>query len=239
MIDYESLADDYARHRRLHPEVLRALVAGGALTAESRVLEVGCGTGNYIGALRRGLGCRGFGIDQAAAMLAQAREAAATVALSRCPAEALPFADASFDLVFSVDVIHHVRGLADYHREAWRVLRPGGRFCTVTDSEDIIRRRVPLSLYFPETVAVELARYPSIEALTAGMADAGFGSVRSEVVESRYAVTSSEPYRSRAYSSLHLISDEALDAGVERLERDLRQGPVDGVARYVLLWGAR
>lgn len=35
--------------------------------------------------------------------------------------EALPFDNATFDLAFSVDVIHHVAARADFYREAWRV----------------------------------------------------------------------------------------------------------------------
>ncbi|MHB0878340.1 MAG: class I SAM-dependent methyltransferase [Anaerolineae bacterium] len=246
MIDYELLAGDYARHRRLHPGVLRALVEGSDIGPGGRILEVGCGTGNYggalahaIGAITTGVGCRGFGLDPAAAMLAQAQGAAGGVALSRGRAESLPFANASLDLVFSVDVIHHVQDLPAFYREAWRVLRPGARLCTVTDSEEIIRGRVPLSRYFPDTVAVELGRYPSVETLTVTMAGAGFGAQTSETVESHCWVSSSEPYRTRAYSSLHLISEAALRQGVERLDRDLARGPVEGVVRYVLLWATK
>jgi ubiquinone/menaquinone biosynthesis C-methylase UbiE len=239
VIDYESLAQDYARHRRLHPGVLRSLLEGGGVTGASRVLEVGCGTGNYVGALRRLTGCAAVGLDPAAAMLGEARGAAAATGLCRGRAEALPFADASFDLVFSVDVIHHVGDRAAFHREAARLLRPGARLCTATDSEEIIRGRVPLSRYFPETVAVELARYPRIETLLDLMGAAGLNDLRTETVEATYAVTSSAPYSSCAYSSLLLIGDEALRAGVARLDADLARGPVAGVARYVLLWGTQ
>lgn len=239
MIDYERLASDYARHRRVHPRVLQALLAGVALASAGRVLEVGCGTANYLGEIIGAAGCEGFGLDAAAAMLTQARTRVASARLCQGTAEALPFADACFDMVFSVDVIHHVRDVPAYHREAWRVLRSGGRLCTVTDSEEIIRRRMPLSVYFPETVAVELGRYPRVEALRASMTAAGLHDAGDEMVEYRYPVTSSEPYRRRAYSALHLISDEALQAGVGRLESDLCRGPVEGVARYLLLWGVK
>lgn len=38
----------------------------------------------------------------------------------------LPFADASFDAIFSSNVLEHVDGLAEFQREMQRVLRPGG-----------------------------------------------------------------------------------------------------------------
>ena len=77
-------------------------------------------------------------------------------------------ADRMFGLVFSVDVIHHVASRADYYREAWRVLRNAGTVCTVTESETIIRRRLH-SHYFPDTIPVELGRYPSVPDLRAWM----------------------------------------------------------------------
>jgi ubiquinone/menaquinone biosynthesis C-methylase UbiE len=42
-------------------------------------------------------------------------------------AESLPFADGSFDLVYSWGVLHHSPDTGRAVREVWRVLRPGGR----------------------------------------------------------------------------------------------------------------
>ena len=52
MIDYNELAAEYARHRQVNPPVLRRLLIGGDVKSVSTVLEVGCGTGNYILAFR-------------------------------------------------------------------------------------------------------------------------------------------------------------------------------------------
>jgi len=50
-IDYDNLADRYAIHRAIHLGVLKALLETSDIGRSSRVLEVGCGTGNYIIAL--------------------------------------------------------------------------------------------------------------------------------------------------------------------------------------------
>ena len=55
-------------------------------------------------------------------------------------AEELPLDANGFDLVFCVDVIHHVTNRAAFLSEAFRVLCGGGKLCVVTDSEDIILR---------------------------------------------------------------------------------------------------
>ena len=58
-------------------------------------------------------------------------------------------------------------------------------------------------------------------------------------VEEPYQITCAAPFRDRAYSSLHLIRDEAWRAGLERLERDLARGPVSGAARYACVWARK
>ena len=49
-LDYDRRATEFARHRKIHPEVLRELLASGIFGPETRVLDVGCGTGNYAAA---------------------------------------------------------------------------------------------------------------------------------------------------------------------------------------------
>ena len=70
-VDYAALADDYARHRSVHPEVLSRLVDG--LDRAMQVLEVGCGTGNYVCEIQRLVGCECTGIDPSTQMLEKLR----------------------------------------------------------------------------------------------------------------------------------------------------------------------
>ncbi len=239
MIDYAGLAAEYARHRGAHPEVLTRLHRRGEVTGASRVLEVGCGTGNYVVALEALSGCACWGTDPHAAMLSRARARSGRVTFLEGRAERLEFPEESFDLVFSVDVIHHVGDRAAHFTEAHRVLRPGGKVCTVTDSEWIIRNREPLAVFFPETVEVDLARYPSIGELCELMRQAGFTDADEETVEFAYVLTDAQAYRDRAFSSLHLIPEEAFQRGLARMQADLCAGPIPCVSRYLMLWGTR
>ena len=246
MIDYNAIAEQYAANRRVHSGVLRSLFEESGLRsgdAHQRVLEVGCGTGNYIIALQEISGCQAWGIDPSERMLAQATAQAEQhgreVHFGPGNAGQLPFEDATFDLVFSVDVIHHVQDRDAYYREALRVLRPGGKICTVTDSEDIIRKREPLANYFPETVAVELGRYPTMLELRGLMESAGFQGYHETLVELRTELKDLRPYREKAFSSLMLISEEAHQRGMDRLEADFGRGAVTWLSRYILLWGTR
>lgn len=222
-LDYDQLAAEYARHRAVHPVVLRELARG--IDDSSRVLEVGCGTGNYILALTGAAGCEGWGVDPSRGMLKRASVRTGSVRFSLGRGEDLGLPPDFFDLVFSVDVIHHVTDRDEYFAEAHRVLRRRGRLCTVTDSVDIIKRRVPLSQYFPETVERELQRYPAMAELRRMMKEAGFTDVSERTVEFHYQLQDLGPYRDRAFSSLHLIPDDAFERGLDRMQRDLEGAP--------------
>ena len=239
MVNYETIAKEYARHRNVNPEVLRSLIDTTGISSSSKILEVGCGTGNYIAAMERAVGCACWGIDPSENMLATARGKSPTIYVQPGRAEQLDFPDDSFNLVFSVDVIHHVVDRASFFREALRVLRPGGQVWTVTDSEEIIRHREPLAAYFPEIVEVELARYPSVSEMRRLIVDAGFGHMTEAVVESPFQVTDVAAYRDKAFSSLHLIPTEAHRRGIERMEKDLKLGPIHGNSRNYMLWAVK
>lgn len=237
-IDYQQLAEEYARHRRVHPGVLERIQLLASQSGAHDLLEVGCGSGNYLEALAA-TGLRVAGIDPSSAMLDQltARLPDAETGIGR--AEAIPYPDASFDLVYSVDVIHHVWDRDAYFREARRVLRPGGWVVTVTDSEEDITARVPLSSHFPETVAHELRRYPAIGVLRDEMEQAGFAELDERRVRLLYPLTDLSGYRDRAYSSLHLISEEEHARGMARLAADLDRGAVTALSLYTLVTGRK
>lgn len=122
----------YTGMRRVADALLGGCVNGGASAAPNAigrgrldVLDAGCGTGGNSAHLRR-YG-RVTGIDFAPEALYFARERPG-LRLARATVEALPFADGSFDLVLSNDVLCHLGVASDVAavREFARVLRPGG-----------------------------------------------------------------------------------------------------------------
>ncbi|MFX0196999.1 MAG: class I SAM-dependent methyltransferase [Candidatus Hodarchaeota archaeon] len=241
MIDYNKIASDYSTYRRnVHPEVLRGLLLTSRVGKTSKVLEVGCGTANYVITLETAAGSSCWGLDPSEQMLSIARKRSNKIEFLLGKAEQIDFQPNFFDLVFSVDVIHHVEDHLKYFHEANRVLKEGGKICTATDSEWIIRHRQPLATHFPETIEVELARYPRIAKLQELMAQAGFIEIIDKVVEFSFPLTDIQAFRDKAFSSLHLISEEAFQKGLKRLEQNIREkGHILCISRYVLLWGTK
>lgn len=239
-IDYDKVAHQYERNRQVNGAVLTELIETSRINDSSCVLDVGCGTGNYICAIAERVHCRCWGLEPSDSMRAVAqRKASETVTLVKGFAEEMVFADDFFDLIFSVDVIHHVSNRKAHFERAHSQLVRGGRLCIVTDSEEVIRRREPLSRYFPETVEVELRRYPRVALLQEELNRSGFAQVTERTTELPYQVTSIQPYADKAFSSLHLISEETFARGLARLKEDLAKGSIKGVARYVHIWATK
>ncbi len=109
-----------------------------------KVLDVGCGGGILAEEFAR-LGCQVMGIDPSAPSLATARAHTQQVGLDIDyrvgVGEDLPFADDSFDIVYSSDVLEHVNDLEKVISEIVRVLKQGGVFLY-----DTINRTFPSKL---------------------------------------------------------------------------------------------
>ncbi|HKO94303.1 MAG TPA: flippase-like domain-containing protein, partial [Polyangiaceae bacterium] len=99
-----------------------------------RALDLGCGQAWYASELAR----RGYtmdGVDLSEGQISEARRHCAaentTVELRTYDGEHLPYPDASFDFVYSINVFHHVPGReaqTALMREVLRVLKPQGKF---------------------------------------------------------------------------------------------------------------
>lgn len=140
-----------------------AIVAAVAAAGPRDVLDIGCGTGDLTRRIADALpGACVIGIDNSAAMAAATRERGLTAHVAS--AGALPFEDATFDVVTASWMLYHVPDLDRALSEIVRVLRPGGRAVLTTNSESHLADLMadaglaPLPLPFSRENAVELLR---------------------------------------------------------------------------------
>jgi ubiquinone/menaquinone biosynthesis C-methylase UbiE len=119
--------------RQIIPPVTRFLRASGDDPRNVRLLDIACGTGRTLHQLAQALpGLRLYGVDLSPAYvrIAQKRldDVFELVALATENAEALPYADATFDIATSVYLFHELprKARRNVVREMFRVVRPGG-----------------------------------------------------------------------------------------------------------------
>jgi SAM-dependent methyltransferase len=106
-------------------------VLGSPLPRFGRSLEIGSGTGYFtLNLLQAGVigeaTCTDISPGMLTSLRANAERLGLDVATEACDAEALPFADDSFDLVLGHAVLHHLPDLDVAFSEFHRVLAPGG-----------------------------------------------------------------------------------------------------------------
>jgi SAM-dependent methyltransferase len=104
---------------------LQLIVAAVGDLALGRILDDGCGVGEYLTRLAAARASHGVELESDRA--AQAARRAPRSSVLRAEGEALPYASACFDMVLSHEVLEHVRDDRAAAAEILRVLRPGGR----------------------------------------------------------------------------------------------------------------
>jgi 2-polyprenyl-3-methyl-5-hydroxy-6-metoxy-1,4-benzoquinol methylase len=112
-------------------EATRIQAVAGALGRPLRglrVLNVGCGTGGFnVAAERAGASTWGIDASDDAVRICELRRAiGAGGRYARAAAEALPFSDGAFDVVYCLSTLEHVESVEAAVSEMVRVLRPGG-----------------------------------------------------------------------------------------------------------------
>ena len=125
---------DYSRKLRLfnafaEPE-LRAAIDGLRLVPGMRILDAGCGTGESLGWLTAAVAPGGFalGIDVSTSHLRAARATLPSdTPLLQADLLRTPLVAGTFDLVWSVNTVHHLRDPHAGARALTALLRPGGR----------------------------------------------------------------------------------------------------------------
>ncbi|WP_205698148.1 class I SAM-dependent methyltransferase [Conexibacter sp. SYSU D00693] len=130
--EWSARAAAWAEHwGRLAAPAREAIVEVAQVGSGTRLLDVGCGTGELV-ALAAQRGAEVAGIDAAAGMLAVARSRVPGADLREGPVEALPWPDGAFDVVTAVNALQFAADPAAALREAARVVAPGGRLAVCT-----------------------------------------------------------------------------------------------------------
>jgi SAM-dependent methyltransferase len=180
------------------------------------VLDVGCGTGRTAVAIQQRYDCDVTGVDVRGKMIEKARKRANRLGVKAAwavgDAEALPFQDGTFDVVFSESVnvfVEPSRALSEY----FRVLRTGGWY---VDVEMLVTR--PVDDAWRESVRrVYGARHvPDQSGWKRLYKQAGFSNVR--VLVTRPVVPSDMMAMEQKYPDDMQISDDGVFTNTELME---------------------
>jgi SAM-dependent methyltransferase len=123
---WSSVADDWGRYwGSFARPVWEPLLTTAAIGSGTRVLDVGCGTGELLEHLQD-RGARPSGVDPASRMVELARARAVGADVRPGEFERLPFDDDAFDALLAVNAFQFAEDQEHALAEAGRVLAPGG-----------------------------------------------------------------------------------------------------------------
>lgn len=225
--DYSEIAKHYDKVRpSLIDHWLASIIEYGGIKANSKVLDVGCGTGRYPLGMLSATGCTVYGLDPSIEMLKQAvvKDKTKHILWVCGDGHRLPFRDSSFDCAYMTLVVHHIENKRLALREVRRVLKRGGRCVIVTNSHSRIRNHVLRD--FPGVVPIDLKRFPSIPSLKETMAIIGFRDIHHHVLRQDRGCVSTEEYlarvRNKYVSTLTLLSENEFQRGLRIFEKRVK-----------------
>lgn len=124
--------------RQAQIDLIEELLRWGQVQQASQILDVGCGIGGSSLYLAEKFQAEATGITLSPVQANRAIERAKATGLSDrtqfqvADALAMPFPDASFDLVWSLESGEHMPDKVKFLQECYRVLKPGGTFLMAT-----------------------------------------------------------------------------------------------------------
>ncbi len=188
------------------------LIVNSIQNKQGLILDIGCGTGKYAQELEKH-GFSTVGIDKS---VSQINEAKKIIKALIADATNLPFDANQFDACLMIMMIHHMNSSErrQAFSEASRVLNDNGLLIIKTASHEDLKKRIT-SKFFPDTVAIDLVRYPEIDALQYELSEYFYSKVQNIAVEVSFK--SEELYNKfalRRTSNLGMLTEKQLKEGL-------------------------
>jgi len=131
----------------------RLFMENATIPPNSKVLDVGCGTGELLLQMDKKYGIRGFGIDYDDRMIRVAKEKCPEMSISVSSCDDMPFDDQSFDVMTVCMAYHHFENRTGFMLEAARVMKKGGRIYIIEFSPPEAIRKIA-NLYKSRSLTV-------------------------------------------------------------------------------------
>lgn len=235
--DYDDVAARYEQspwRRRVATDLTLGARLDAAPERRFTVLDVGCGTGNYLARQIQsfpGKNVRWLGVDPSPGMLGYAREKAPSAELSVGRAESLPFSDGSVDYLVSTFAFHHFEDKPKALHELCRVLAPGGALRLV-NIDPFRMEAFWIYAFFPASRREDEKRFWPVSLLTYELEQRGL-SVRARVEVDLYRAPLSGllvEAELREMSQLVILGEREYQDGLARLRGELARRPDGTIA---------
>lgn len=226
-VDYTQIANDYDKSKTRH-FIVKDLLIDQLLkkNKEIRILDLGCGTGNYLRAQMnyfKSDSIKWFGLDKSDSMLTIAKDKLnGKITLTQSNAEILPYQKNYFDYVICNQAYHHFISKKSAFAEVYRVLRQNGIFY-INSIYPFLMKNSWVYNYFPKIYDKDRKRFWKKDKIFNFLEVLGFDvklEVRTYLIRRKLDLILEEALL-KNYSQLYLIKESEYQEGVQNIKKEI------------------
>jgi SAM-dependent methyltransferase len=218
-INFNEFADRYDNLREADNGLIRFLIKKCNIERNAKILDFGCGTGNYIKGFQNFGFTNIFGLDTSEKMKEIASAKTGTII----------YGDTSdindvFKVIFIIDVIHLIPNISSLAKNLFYKCVDNAVIAIVTQSHDQIRNRRYRD-FFPTAIERDLERYHEIDDLIGAFEKVGFSLRKREDYKKntirKLDLAFLNSVKNKCFSMFELIDDSEFNKGIKKFEEAL------------------
>jgi SAM-dependent methyltransferase len=218
-INFNDFASRYDSLRHADNDLINLLIKKCGIKKNTKILDYGCGTGNYIKGFQEAEYNDISGLDTSEKM----RE----IALGKTGVHIYEqFSDINecFDIILFIDVIHLIKDINSLAEELYSKCADKGMVAIVTQSHEQINKR-RYREFFPSVIEIDLERYHDIGTLISDFKNAGFQ--KNEIINfkknkiRRLDLDFFNKVRNKCFSMFELMDEDDFNIGIKKFEEAL------------------
>ncbi|MDR2145424.1 MAG: class I SAM-dependent methyltransferase [Tannerella sp.] len=216
----------YDTHRAADMRLVEKVIDKLEITETKKILDFGCGTGNYLEALKLKGYSNLFGLDPSEDMRKIAFEKTALTIKDGSHLN-IPYEDNFFDAVFLINSIHFIDDLKALFNNLQRVCKKDASIFIATQSRKLMKNRF-YNKYFPSLLEIDYKRYHEIEKIVSTAQQSGF-SLRSnhDFINGTDMPIDKEYFslvQNKAFSIFALLPEDEFNKGISLFKEDMKDG---------------
>lgn len=171
-VNYDEQANHYEETRNVIPLVYSTLIAIIKPKANEKILDFGCGTGNYLLKLTTDYNIIPYGVEPSSVMRKIAAQKNPSATIVEGNHEAMPI-NIQFDSIYCTDVIHHIDNLRILFLNLFKISKPGTLLCICTESYSQLKEKYWNSIFLKYSISTISVSIPSMTLFLKGLLTSG------------------------------------------------------------------
>lgn len=224
MINYNEASFTYDNTRSSDDIIIDYFNNKISFNESVRILDFGCGTGNYLYKIKERYNCHGYGIEPSDGMREKAIAKNPELDIRKGDHSNISFEDNYFNFIYLTDVIHHIPDLEILFYNLYNKLAANGCICILTESHKQIEKRW-YNVYFPSLIKIEKKRYPDIPKIYSYAKKAGFIILEPDIRKDNLNKIVDENFikmvEEKNYSMFKLLDEIEFNSGLKDMKKDL------------------